>query len=91
MAQRAHAIISGRVQGVNFRAATQRRVQSLGVSGFVRNLPDGRVEAVFEGDEASVQQALDWCRDGPPAAHVDHVEVDWQAPTGEFSGFSIRG
>jgi len=49
------------------------------------------VEAVFEGDEANVQQAIDWCRDGPSAAHVDHIDVDWQAPTGEFSGFAIRG
>ncbi len=91
MAQRAHVIISGRVQGVNFRAATQRYVQPLGIEGFVRNLPDGRVEAVFEGDDASVQQAIDWCHTGPPAAHVDRVDVDWQAPTSEFSGFAIRG
>ena len=91
MAQRAHVSIAGRVQGVNFRAATQRHVQSLNVDGYVRNLPDGRVEAVFEGDEASVQRAIDWCHEGPPAADVDRVEVDWQAPTGEFRGFSIRG
>lgn len=90
MAQRAHVLIFGRVQGVNFRAATQRHAQSLNVHGYIRNLPDGRVEAVFEGDEASVQQAIDWCHSGPPVADVDHVEVDWQAPTGEFNGFSVR-
>ena len=91
MARRAHVLIAGRVQGVNFRASTQRRVEPLGIQGYVRNLPDGRVEAVFEGEESSVQEAIDWCQAGPPAAHVDHVEVDWQAPTGEFHGFSIRG
>ncbi len=91
MAQRAHVFLSGRVQGVNFRAAAQRYVQPLGIDGYIRNLPDGRVEAVFEGDEARVQQAIDWCHEGPPAAHVDHVAVDWQPPTGEFRGFSIRG
>jgi acylphosphatase len=91
MAQRAHVLISGRVQGVNFRAAAQRYAQPLGVDGYIRNLPDGRVEAVFEGEDATVQQAIDWCHDGPPAAHVDDVEVDWQPPTGEFRGFSIRG
>ena len=90
MAQRAHVLIAGRVQGVNFRAATQRHVKALHVDGYVRNLPDGRVEAVFEGDEGAVQDAIDWCHSGPPAAHVDRVEVDWQTPTGEFRGFSVR-
>ena len=91
MARRAHVLIAGRVQGVNFRASTQRRVEPLGVDGYVRNLPDGRVEAVFEGDSDDVQAAIDWCHDGPPAAHVDNVDVTWHDPTGEFDGFSIRG
>jgi len=91
MARRAHVFISGRVQGVNFRATTQRQVEPLGVNGYVRNLPDGRVEAVFEGEEASVQQAIDWCRDGPPAARVDDLNVEWETSTDQFQGFSIRG
>ena len=91
MAQRAQVTISGRVQGVNFRATTERHVEPLGVEGYVRNLPDGRVEAVFEGEEQSVRRAIDWCYHGPPAARVDDVHVDWQAATGEFHGFSFRG
>lgn len=86
---RAHVYISGRVQGVNFRWYTQRQAQILGLTGWVRNLWDGRVEAVFEGDEAAVQRAVNWCHNGPPSARVDEVEVKYEEPTGEFRGFQI--
>jgi len=88
--KRAHLLISGRVQGVNFRYYTAREANACGVRGWVRNLWDGRVEAVFEGEEQAVQHMVDWCRHGPPAARVDHVEVAWEDPTGEFSRFRVR-
>jgi acylphosphatase len=90
-AARAHVLISGRVQGVNFRWYTQRKAQELGVTGWVRNRGDGRVEAVFEGDKGAVQRAVDWCHAGSPPAHVDEVEVSYEQPTGEFSRFRITG
>lgn len=86
---RAHVFISGRVQGVNFRWYTQRQAQELGLAGWVRNLWDGRVEAIFEGKEKAVGRAVDWCRVGPPSARVDDVEVNYEEPTGEFSRFRI--
>jgi acylphosphatase len=86
---RAHLFISGRVQGVNFRWHTQRKAQALGLTGWVRNLGDGRVEAVFEGDKKAVQRAIDWCRVGPPSALVDNVAASYQEPTGEFRSFRI--
>ena len=87
---RAHAIISGRVQGVFFRMETMRAAQRIGVSGWVRNLRDGTVEAVFEGDKTRVDAILDWCKQGPPHAHVTDVKVDWEEYTGEFDGFEIK-
>jgi acylphosphatase len=81
--------VSGRVQGVAFRAATRRAAQAAGVEGFVRNLPDGRVEAVFEGEPAAVDGLLAWCREGPRGARVEHVEVREETPEG-LSGFAIR-
>ena len=86
---RAHVFVSGRVQGVNFRWYTQRKAQELGLTGWVRNLWDGRVEAVFEGEEQAVRRAVNWCQAGPPSAQVDQVEVSYEEPTGEFSHFRI--
>jgi len=86
---RIHLIISGRVQGVGFRAHTQREAERLGLNGWVRNLPDGRVELVAEGEPAPVNQLVDWCRSGPARARVADVRVEWEAPTGE-SAFSIH-
>lgn len=88
---RAHVLISGRVQGVNFRWNTQREAQRLGLTGWVRNTWDGRVEAVFEGEDSAVHQAVAWCRHGQPPAWVENVEVTYGQATGEFSGFNIRG
>jgi acylphosphatase len=86
---RAHVWISGRVQGVFFRAHTKELADELGLTGWVRNLPDGRVEAVFEGEEDAVKEAIEWCKRGPPLASVEKVEVRYEQPTGEFRGFRI--
>lgn len=90
MAERAAArvSISGRVQGVFFRAETRRAARSLGLSGWVRNLADGSVEALFEGDRGAVDEAIDWCGTGPPAAVVGKVDVEWLAPVG-LEGFEV--
>jgi len=68
----------------------KRKADELGVSGWVRNLPDGRVEAVVEGEENSVKRLIEWTWVGPPGARVDSVKVSWQKPTGEFRDFKIR-
>ncbi len=87
--KRAHVWISGHVQGVFFRAHTAERARQLGVAGFVRNLPDGRVEAVFEGDAPAVEKVVAWCHQGPPRARVESVEVQWEEPRGDFVEFQI--
>ena len=86
---RAHVHISGRVQGVSFRWYTQHQAQKLGLTGWVRNLWDGRVEAVFEGEESAVRQAVTWCHQGERPARVDNVEVRYGQSTGEFRSFRI--
>lgn len=88
--KRAHLFISGRVQGVFYRSNTRKRALELGLTGWVKNLRDGRVEAVFEGEESRIQQIIDWCHAGPSHASVDKVEMNWEEPTGEFQTFSIR-
>jgi len=90
MRKRAHVLISGRVQGVWFRVNTKDRAQQLGVKGWVRNTPDGKVEALFEGEEEGVKQMIEWCREGPPLAKVSEVKVKWEEPENDFKGFSIR-
>lgn len=85
---RAHVFVTGYVQGVFFRHSMAQRARGLGVSGWVRNLADGRVEAVIEGEEADVRAVVDWCHAGPPHATVERVEVSWEAATQEFSVFS---
>ena len=86
---RAHVWIVGRVQGVAFRAYTVDEASVRGVAGWVGNIPDGRVEAVFEGERAAVEAMIAWCRKGPPAARVSSVEVIWEEPKDE-RGFDIR-
>ncbi|MBC7338593.1 MAG: acylphosphatase [Firmicutes bacterium] len=86
---RAHVYISGHVQGVFFRATTREQADRLGVAGWVRNLPDGRVEAVLEGPRPAVHACLQWCHHGPPGARVTGVEVEWEAPRGERA-FRVR-
>jgi acylphosphatase len=87
--KRAHVRVLGSVQGVFFRVETRDRARSLGVTGWVRNLPDGAVEAVFEGEGAQVESMVDWCRRGPSGADVHDVDVAWEEPHGE-AGFAVR-
>ncbi len=87
---RAHIFAGGRVQGVFYRAFTRNIAAALGLSGWARNLYDGRVEAVFEGGRELIEQAISECRKGPVGAHVTEVEVIWENFTGEFQGFEIR-
>ncbi|MEJ2552083.1 MAG: acylphosphatase [Anaerolineales bacterium] len=87
---RAHLHIRGRVQGVSFRYYTRQQAVSQGVSGWVRNLWDGRVEAVFQGDEARVKEVIAWCKRGPTSARVDDVRVRWEKPLEEETRFGIR-
>ena len=87
--KRAHVRIYGRVQGVWFRANTKEMAEKLGLKGWVRNVPDGSVEAVFEGDEKNVEKAIEWCHYGPSLARVDKVDVEYEEPRGE-KDFRIR-
>jgi acylphosphatase len=87
---RLHAIVHGRVQGVSFRYYTQRRAEELGLSGFVRNLWDGNVEVVAEGQRPAVEKLLAFLRVGPRAAFVTQVDTRWPAPTDEFDRFEVR-
>ena len=86
--KRARVVVSGVVQGVFFRTETRDRARSLGVAGWIRNVPDGTVEAAFEGDDERVDSMVEWCRRGPSGASVEQVEVEWVEPEGE-AGFSI--
>jgi len=85
----ARVMITGRVQGVWFRGRARDTAQSLGLCGYVRNLPDGRVEAVFEGPAQKVQQAIAWCHRGPRLAHVTSVDVEWGDAGGEHADFTV--
>ena len=87
--KRAHVRVQGSVQGVFFRVETRDRARTLGVSGWVRNLQDGAVEAVFEGPEDRVESMVEWCRSGPVGAHVESVDVDWEDPARE-EGFAVQ-
>ncbi|MBS7616561.1 acylphosphatase [Candidatus Bathyarchaeota archaeon] len=87
---RAHVFVNGRVQGVFFRYETRREARKHGVKGWVRNLSDGRVEAVFEGEEETVKKLIDFCKSGPPGAKVVKVDVKWEDYAGEFKDFEIR-
>jgi acylphosphatase len=86
----AHAVFRGVVQGVNFRAQCRGHALGLGLTGWVQNLGDGSVEAVFEGDRESVEEAIAWNRTSQPRAEVSHVDVGWSPPTSEFRTFEIR-
>lgn len=86
---RARLLISGLVQGVCYRADTVYEARDLGLNGWVRNLRDGRVEALVEGRRDRVEALITWCRRGPPAARVREVEVEWQDFRGDLRGFSM--
>lgn len=88
--KRVRVRVEGVVQGVFFRANTREEAQKQGLQGWVRNLPDGAVEAVFEGESSQVEQMVRWCHTGPPMSKVSRVEVAEEEPQGEGGGFSIR-
>ena len=87
--RRLHLFVSGRVQGVFFRASTRDKARSLGLTGWVRNLADGRVEGLFEGGESDLVQMLEWCRTGPAGSAPDKLEPTWSEYRGEFKDFRI--
>ena len=86
---RRHVFVSGNVQGVFFRYEARERARGRGLAGWVRNLPDGRVEAVFEGPQEAVEELVEWCRRGPRGAEVTEIEVDTEEPEG-LEGFDVR-
>lgn len=81
--------VHGRVQGVYFRASTQREAKRLGLCGFVRNRPDGAVEIVAEGEETSIRELYGWAQKGPSMARVDRVDTRWRSFSGDFADFRI--
>jgi len=87
---RAHVFVSGMVQGVNFRWYTAQHARTRGVAGFVRNLDDGRVEAVVHVTKEKVAELVAWCRKGPPAAKVEKLDVTWEEVGDEFRDFEFR-
>jgi acylphosphatase len=88
--KRIHIYISGIVQGVFFRAATRHAAADLNLTGWVRNMNDGRVEAVFEGEDADVEKMIAWCKVGPPSARVEEVTMSEEHYTGDLQDFSIK-
>ena len=89
MKARAHIFVSGRVQGVFFRDYAQRCASSLDLTGWVRNLRDGRVEALAEGDKENIRELINKLNQGPPSSRVDNVNVDWEDYKGEFKYFQV--
>ena len=87
--KRVQLFIRGRVQGVFFRAATQREARRLGIGGWVKNRNDGSIEIVAEGEEESIKELVGWAQHGPTAARVENVDVRWRGYTGEFAEFRI--
>lgn len=88
--ERAHVYVSGNVQGVFFRDSTRQKAEELGLTGWVKNTSDGRVEAVFEGPTDEVRQMVDWCENGPSQADVDDVEVEYGEAEGDSESFEVR-
>ena len=88
--ERAHVRVSGQVQGVFFRDSTRRKAEELGLAGWVKNLPDGKVEAVFEGPSQSVREMIRWCEEGPRHASVENVDTDFENTGGDLEGFEVR-
>jgi acylphosphatase len=87
---RVHLVASGRVQGVFYRQSTVDAARRLDLRGWVRNLPDGRVEAEAEGERTALESLVEWCRRGPPGARVLGLEVRWDLPVGDLGPFEVR-
>jgi acylphosphatase len=90
MRARAHVVFRGRVQGVYFRAHCAEKAEELGLDGHVRNMHDGSVEAVFEGEKALIEKCIEWNRTSQPYARVEAVVVDWSEPRGDVRGFQVH-
>ncbi len=89
MKVRVHVFVSGRVQGIFFRSETRREARKYHVTGWVKNLSDGRVEAVFEGEKENVEKLIEFCRKGPSGARVANTEFIWETYSGKFGDFRI--
>jgi acylphosphatase len=87
--ERAHVYVSGQVQGVFFRESARERAERLGLAGWVKNLPDGRVEALFEGEPEKVREMIRWCEEGPPHATVEEVDAEFEAREEDLRGFEV--
>lgn len=90
MGKRVHVWVAGRVQGVYFRGSAREQAAGLGLVGWARNLPDGRVEILAEGEAGRIAEFLAWCRSGPPMARVDECRIVEEAPLGDLSNFEVR-
>ena len=88
--ERAHVYVSGQVQGVFFRDSARQKAEELGLAGWVKNLPDGRVEAIFEGPSPEVREMVRWCKEGPSHAEVENVDSEFEASQGDIQGFEVR-
>ncbi len=88
--ERAHVYVSGQVQGVFFRDSARQKAGQLGLAGWVKNLPDGRVEALFEGPPERVREMIEWCKGGPPHATVEDVDAEFEVSGGDLEGFEVR-
>jgi acylphosphatase len=88
--ERAHVYVSGQVQGVFFRDSAREKAEQLGLNGWVKNLPDGRVEALFEGPSERVREMVRWCEEGPSHAEVEDVDTEFEASQGDLTGFEVR-
>jgi len=88
--ERAHVHVSGQVQGVFFRDSARDKAEQLGLTGWVRNLPDGRVEMLFEGPSEKVREMVRWCKEGPSRAEVESVDSEFETPRGDLAGFEVR-
>jgi acylphosphatase len=88
--ERAHVYVSGQVQGVFFRDSTREKAEQLGLNGWVKNLPDGRVEALFEGPSERVREMVRWCEQGPSQAEVENVDTEFEGSEGDLTSFEVR-
>ena len=88
--ERAHVYVAGQVQGVFFRDSARQKAELLGLAGWVRNLPDGRVEALFEGQPEKVREMLEWSKKGPSHAELERVDSEFETAGGDLTGFEVR-
>jgi acylphosphatase len=88
--ERAHVYVAGQVQGVFFRDSTREKAEQLGLTGWVKNLPDGRVEALFEGPSEWIREMIRWCEKGPPHAEVENVDAQFEVSEGDLTSFEVR-